>query len=529
MARDASAEAAVEHDREHAASSRVAEWRTQLRGMETGAASDDDRLELLHELELLNRTSAALAARLQVGFHASQVPAQVQNGVAPSKAGRAVPDDLALARMTSPYWGSRELTSAKALVVEMPLTLAALGDGVIDGYQARLVTEGTTCLSVEDRAEVDQRLAGRLEGASSREIGALVRALVYEVDPAGYVQRARRAAQDRGVSVRPCPDVMGLLSARLPAPQAIACHQVLKEQALALRASGDPRTVQQLMADELYARLTGRSVVDGIDVEVGLVITDAALFGGTSDTADLTGYGPIPAEVARELLRPQGGTTAADVEDEAGQSGPEGANETGSVSGPTATDETHIAGDGEVADDDAVVACPAGVRCTDFSCTMLHGAAPPHRQPAQAASTTPSVEPASREPASRAPASKEPASTETEPITVAAATVWIRRLFTDPATGRLLMRDSRKRLFTGALRDLVIARDQSCRNAWCGAPIRHVDHIQRFADQGCTSEDNGQGLCARCNLSRARPRQLHPPPQSYRPPPPLLPVFLRAG
>lgn len=492
MARDASVEAAVEQDREHAASSRVAEWRTHLRGMETGAASDDDRLELLHELELLNRTSAALAARLQVGFHASQVAAQVQDGVAPSRAGRAVPDDLALARMTSPYWGSRELTSAKSLVVEMPLTLAALGDGVIDGYQARLITEGTTCLSVEDRAEVDQRLAGRLEGASSREIGALVRSLVYEVDPAGYVQRARRAAQDRGVSIRPCPDVMGLLSARLPAPQAIACYQALKEQALALRASGDPRTVQQLMADELYARLTGRSVVDGIDVEVGLVITDAALFGGTSDTADLTGYGPIPAEVARDLLRPQGSTV----------------------------DDVDPAGEGEVGKDDAVVACAAGGRCTDFACTKLHGAPPPDMRLASAAPTAPST--------GSAPTSTGSAPPATGPASTTAATVWIRRLFTDPATGRLMARDNRKRLFTGALRDMVIARDQSCRNAWCGAPIRHVDHIQRFADQGRTSEDNGQGLCARCNLSRERPRQLHPPPESYRPPPPLLPVFLRA-
>lgn len=505
----------AEPTRQAVTSTRVAAWRTLLPGMETEVAGDADRLELLHELELLSRTSAALAVRLQVGFYSSQVAAQIEDGVAPSRAGKAVPDDLALARMTSPYWGSRELTSAKALVKEMPRTLTALGDGVIDDYQARLVTEGTTCLSVEDRAEVDQRLAGRLEGASSREIGALVRALVYEVDPAGYVERARRAAQDRGVSIRPCPDVMGLLSARLPAPQAIACYQALKEQALALRASGDPRTVQQLMADELFARLTGRSVVDGIDVEVGLVITDAALFGGTSDAADLTGYGPIPAEVARDLLRPQSGT-GDDAEEVVPQTGSMDTRETGSAgdgeTGTTGTGETGSEG----TDDGAVAACPAGGRCTDFACTKMHGAPLPDHRPASAAPAPPSTGPA-------------PRPTDPAPATVAAATVWIRRLFTDPATGRLMARDSRKRLFTGALRDLVIARDQTCRNAWCGAPIRHVDHIQRFADQGSTSADNGQGLCARCNLSRGRPRQLHPPPQSYRPPPPLLPVFLRAG
>ena len=489
-------------------SDQVAGWRALLPGADLEGMSDDERLAMLHELELLGRTASALAARLQVDFYSSQVARQVQDGVAPSRAGKAVPDDLALARMTSPYWGSRELTSARALVAEMPQTLAALADGVIDDYQARLITEGTTCLSVEDRAEVDRRLVGALAGASSREIGATVRALVYEVDPAGYVTRARRAAEDRGVSIRPCPDVMGLLSARLPAPQAIACYQALKEHALAMQASGDPRTLQQVMADELYSRLTGRSVVDGVDVEVGLVITDAALFGGSSDPADLTGYGPIPAEVARELLRPHGGTTDDD-----------GEIDEGSDEGVDADVEVDLEADL----DDVVGVCPSGGRCTDFACTRLHGAAPANR-PASTEPTVPMTDEAS--PAVPTPAAPSP---EPAPETPAAATVWLRRLYTDPATGRLLQRDARKRLFTGALRELVIARDQSCRNAWCGAPIRHVDHIQRFVDRGGTTEDNGQGLCARCNLSRERPRQLHPPPESYRPPPPLLPVFLRAS
>ena len=56
----------------------------------------------------------------------------------------------------------------------------------------------------------------------------------------------------------------------------------------------------------------GRAVVDGVDVEVGLVITDEALFAGTSDAAVLLGYGPIPAQTARDLLNP---TTEPDATD----------------------------------------------------------------------------------------------------------------------------------------------------------------------------------------------------------------------
>ena len=282
----------------------VASWRESLPKAGLDGLCDEDRLALLRELELLTRAAAGVGADLQVAFYTSQVAGQIAEGVAPSRAGKAVPDDLAQARLTSPYWGSRELTCAKALVREMPLTLGALRAGVITALQARVITEATTCVDATDRAEIDERLAPRLAGASTREIGALARSLVYEVDPAGFVARARKAAADRGVSVRPCPDVMGLLSARLPAPQAIACYHSLRTTAEAMKASGDPRTLAQLMADVLFERLTGRTIIDGVDVEVGLVITDEALFAGTSDPAILLGYGPIPAQTARDLLNP---------------------------------------------------------------------------------------------------------------------------------------------------------------------------------------------------------------------------------
>ncbi|HEU4332561.1 MAG TPA: DUF222 domain-containing protein, partial [Lapillicoccus sp.] len=81
------------------------------------------------------------------------------------------------------------------------------------------------------------------------------------------------------------------------------------------------------------------------------------------------------------------------------------------------------------------------------------------------------------------------------------AQVWVRRLYTHPADGTLVAMDSRRRVFDGALRRLVVARDGGvCRTPGCGAPIRHLDHVGRFADGGSTSAVNGQGLCVRCNL-----------------------------
>lgn len=82
---------------------------------------------------------------------------------------------------------------------------------------------------------------------------------------------------------------------------------------------------------------------------------------------------------------------------------------------------------------------------------------------------------------------------------------WIRRLYTDPDTGRLVAMESAARLFPAGLRRFLIARDQYCRTPWCGAPIRHADHVVPHQVGGETSAANGQGLCEACNQVKAMP------------------------
>ena len=112
---------------------------------------------------------------------------------------------------------------------------------------------------------------------------------------------------------------------------------------------------------------------------------------------------------------------------------------------------------------------------------------------------------------------------------------WLRRLYVEPSTHQLVAMDSRRRCFAGNLRRFVVARDQVCRTPWCSAPIRHVDHTTRFADDGATTADNAQGLCQACNLakeapgwrSRSRPdgsiETCTPTGHSYTSHPPALP------
>ena len=82
---------------------------------------------------------------------------------------------------------------------------------------------------------------------------------------------------------------------------------------------------------------------------------------------------------------------------------------------------------------------------------------------------------------------------------------WIRRLYTAPATGELVSMDSHQRLFPALLAKLITLRDQYCRNPWCGARIRHIDHVRSHGGGGSTSADNGQGLCEPCNHAKQAP------------------------
>ena len=55
------------------------------------------------------------------------------------------------------------------------------------------------------------------------------------------------------------------------------------------------------MADTLVERVTGRPADVPVPIAVNLVVSDEAMFGGSTEPALIDGYGPIPAAVARRL------------------------------------------------------------------------------------------------------------------------------------------------------------------------------------------------------------------------------------
>ena len=287
--------------------------RNSAAGMMVGAVSADaNRLELISALESVKGALAAAQARIAVAFDASERATQRAAGVPAAKLGVGIAEQVALARRESPTRGSRHLGVAKALVHEMPHTMAALTSGELSEWRATLVVQATAVLDADDRRQADARLAGRLGKLSDKQVRAAAMAIAYELDPRSVVNRAAYAVTQRRVSIRPAPDTMAHLTALLPVAQAVAVFAALNGAAGAARAAGDPRSLDQVKADTLVERVTGQVTASAVPVEIGLVMSDVSLLAGDHTPAFIPGYGPVPAAFARALAIGGGEEPCAD-------------------------------------------------------------------------------------------------------------------------------------------------------------------------------------------------------------------------
>ena len=366
-------------------------------------------MDAIRALEELVCAATAAQASLTVELAASVRGEQVLAGVREYDRGKGVASLVAFARRESPHRGQRHLGLAAIVRDELPHTWAAWRAGRVTEWTATVLARETACLPLTHRLAVDEAVArdhDRLESLGQRELIGLLRREAESLDAASVVARRRQAESDRRVTLRPAPDTMTYLTALLPVKDGVAVLAALTRSADGARSAGDPRSRGQVMADELVARTAAPQpgVAEPLHspVDLCLVMSDHALFGGVDDGAHLVGAGYIPAELAREI-----------------------------VAGALTHDEG----------------------------------------------------------------------------------VAIRRLYVDPASGSLVSMESTSRTFRGNLAKLIRLRDQVCRTPWCEAPIRHIDHAMGAANEGPTSERNGQGLCEACNHAKTAHRWRSGPDQ----------------
>ncbi|WP_102142707.1 HNH endonuclease [Mycobacterium hubeiense] len=270
-----------------------------------------DQAALVARIDALERVKSAAAAGqaratalLDEQRHAEEAAA----GVPKAQQGRGVASEVALARRDSPARGNRHLGFAKALVHEMPHTLAALECGALSEWRATLIVRESACLSVADRRALDAEMCAdlsKLEGKGDKRIAAAAKEIACRLDAQAVVERAAKAEADRRVTIRPAPDAMVYVTALLPVAKGVGVYAALKRAA---DTTFDERSRGQVMADTLVERVTGRAAETPEPVAVNLVLTDQTLLAGDNTPANVEGYGPIPAEVARNLV----GDAAAD-------------------------------------------------------------------------------------------------------------------------------------------------------------------------------------------------------------------------
>ncbi|MCT7658105.1 HNH endonuclease [Mycobacterium deserti] len=272
----------------------------------TSVDADADEAALIQQIAWLERVKSAAAAgqaRAAVLLDQHRRAAEAAADVPAAKRGRGVASEVALARRDSPSRGSRHLGFAKALMYEMPCTMSALEHGALSEWRATLIVRESACLSVEDRRVLDAELCGdpsNLDGMGDARVAAAAKQVACRLDAQAVVDRAARAAQDRTVTIRPAPDTMTYVTALLPVQQGVGLYAALKRAA---DTTFDDRSRGQIMADTLVERVTGRPAEIPEPVAVNLVMSDQTLFGDDDSSAIVDGYGPIPASVARHLVR----------------------------------------------------------------------------------------------------------------------------------------------------------------------------------------------------------------------------------
>ena len=244
-----------------------------------------------------------------------------------------VADEVAPALRWTAVAAASRVSQAVRLVEDLPATLAALACGDLDAARVRVVVDGTAVLSAEDARMVDAELCGSQGRASTLTTGKLraeVARQVHAVDAAALARRARRATADRRVTSMPLPDGMAQVCASGPAPALRELYDRLTVEALAVKrdsTSTDPYADPAVDGEEdqrgldaiRFDLLTGATTATSTGTSTGtststgpgpgpgtstnagttVLVALPTLLGADDAPAELSGYGPVPAWLAR--------------------------------------------------------------------------------------------------------------------------------------------------------------------------------------------------------------------------------------
>lgn len=262
---------------------------------------------LLEAIDAFDRLAAWAASRQAVAVNELRRRRQSQ--------GRAafVADEVAARLGTTRAAGQRIVGEAMGLE-QVPQVWDALDRGAVDPRKAAMLCDETLALPPLLRFDVASEVVPLAGGLTIPALRGRIRRRAMAADPDAARRAHERERRGRYVALEPVRDGMAWLHAYLPAPDAVAVHAALTAMADAT-PSGDPRGVDERRADALVDVvvhwLDAGACPDGTPLprrqrrrpHLQVTVAASTLAGDDDAPAELAGYGPISAEMARGIAR----------------------------------------------------------------------------------------------------------------------------------------------------------------------------------------------------------------------------------
>ena len=203
-----------------------------------------------------------------------------------------------------------DLDLAVDLKERLPEVWEALAAGRIDLRRVRVVVEGTAHLSDSATREVVGRILEAATRLTTGQLKALIRKVCVQADPDDAKIRYREAVDGRRIVMDPSVDGTAHLFAwDLPPDRVQAAMRRINDLAQGLKTVYETRTIDQIRADVFLDLLDGKHFARSgdrrgtVDIHVDLT----TLVGLAEDPGELAGFGPVIADIARQVAENQPG------------------------------------------------------------------------------------------------------------------------------------------------------------------------------------------------------------------------------
>jgi len=278
-----------------------------LSSIDVDDLSGHDRVVVLRAHQ---RLASHYAAQV-LGDMVAVADSMVDLGEDPGFAEEAAAAEIRVALRLTRRAADNELALAFDLRRRLPRVWDLLVSGEIDVRRARVFAAGTLHLpDVNARVVVDEvaPVAARL---TTSQLAARIRRLCIEVDPEDAERRYAEAVADRRVVCEPTEaGTANLLGLDLAPDRVAAAARHINSLARGLKVDGELRTMDQIRADVMLDLLGGAGAAGGTGGDRGMVDIRAdleTLARLSESPGELAGYGPVVADVARQVAESQSG------------------------------------------------------------------------------------------------------------------------------------------------------------------------------------------------------------------------------